>query len=91
MKTKKQQSTHRGFRGRNWLAVSAFLDRPSAGPHARSRNEPRGGCRNLQQEFLYEYLDDYSEPQDEEAPSSEDDDPANQDGIIQVFGDNERK
>ena len=38
---------------RNWIAVSAWNRK--GGAHTRSLNEPRGGQRNTQREYLDEY------------------------------------
>jgi len=44
------------YKVRNWIAVSAWNRK--GGIHARSTNEPRGGQRNVQREYLDEYQDD---------------------------------
>jgi hypothetical protein len=41
------------YKVRNWIAVSAW--NRNGGIHARSTNEPRGGQRNIQREYLEEY------------------------------------
>lgn len=40
-------------RVRNWFAVAAAARH--GGAHTRSLNEPRGGQRNVQREYLVEY------------------------------------
>lgn len=41
------------YKVRNWIAVSAWNRK--GGIHTRSLNEPRGGQRNIQREYLTEY------------------------------------
>lgn len=44
------------YKVRNWIAVSAWNRK--GGEHSRSQNEPRGGQRNVQREYLDEYEND---------------------------------
>lgn len=44
------------YKARNILAVFAYNRK--AGIHTRSLNEPRGGQRNVQREYLDEYEND---------------------------------
>lgn len=44
------------YKVRNWIAVAAF--NRNGGVHLHSRNEERGGQRNIQREYIDEYEDD---------------------------------